>query len=186
MDLNWQIMTLPRCLWLFRPLLLPFWSFAESLMTCMNIWRSVLRFDATLIASSPHYFIFVFKKFWRRRDLIARRIYFSKKDLVSWERLSFWCLLFLWTCAFDGGTLHRCWVALNFLLPPPKYILPWNYISIQASSFINGPFRWRCSRWWRWRSHWGHLLWINAWCLRWANMRLLVEFFRMVLIGQFW
>ena len=50
-------------------------------MTCMTVWRSVLRFDATSIAIFPHYFIFAFKNFCRSRALIARRIYFLKKTL---------------------------------------------------------------------------------------------------------
>ena len=78
----------------------------------------------------------------------------------------FWSLLRLWPCAFRGGTLHRCWVALNVILLPHKNSLPWNYFSLQASPIINGWRHWRYSRWWRWHSHWGHLLWINAYCLR--------------------
>ena len=37
-------------------------------------------------------------------------------------RIGFWCLLRLWIFAFCSGTLHWCWGALYFLLPPPKNI----------------------------------------------------------------
>ena len=51
--------------------------------------HSVLRLDANLIAIYPHSFIFVFKIFWRRRALIARRIYFSETTLSPGRELGF-------------------------------------------------------------------------------------------------
>ena len=56
---------------------------------CMNVWRSVLSIDATSIEIFPHYFIFDFKKFWRKGDLIARRISLSKTTLSPRRELGF-------------------------------------------------------------------------------------------------
>ena len=51
--------------------------------------RSVLRVDANSIAVFPHSFIFASKKFWRRRALIVRRIYFSETTLSPGRELVF-------------------------------------------------------------------------------------------------
>ena len=66
---------------------LPSWSFTTSLITCMTIQRFVLRVDANLIAIFPHYFIFAFKKFWRRRTFIVRRTSFSETTLSPGREL---------------------------------------------------------------------------------------------------
>ena len=58
-------------------------------MTCMTVQRSILRIDASLIEIFPYSFIFDFKKFWRRRALIARRISFSETTLSPGGELGF-------------------------------------------------------------------------------------------------
>ena len=58
-------------------------------MTCMTIRHSVLRVDATLIATFSQLFLFAFKKFWRSRSLIVRHIYFSETNLSTGRELGF-------------------------------------------------------------------------------------------------
>ena len=89
-------------------------------MTCMTVWRSVLRVETTPIKISPHSFIFTFKKLWRRRALVARRIYFLETTFYPGRELGFEAFFAFYLAPFVASCFTGVGVPCIYSSSPQK------------------------------------------------------------------
>ena len=91
-------------------------------MTCMIVRRSVLRVSSTSIKIFSHYFIFMIKKYWRRRALIARHISFSETALYPWSELAIEAFLAFKIVPFSATRFTGVWLPCILFLFHPKRV----------------------------------------------------------------